>query len=164
MNWYLLVKFLHILAVTITIGGMFSRQLVRGLARRSEDIQSVASLTHAALRIDRILIIPWSTLILPFGIVLAVMSNWPAFGFLQGASQNWLLVSNILLVFMLALIPVVFIPHNKKVEPLLDAAVAQGSITPELRLALGDGRNEMAHYAQEALVLLITALMVLKPF
>ena len=28
MNWYLIVKFLHIVAVAITIGGMFARQLV----------------------------------------------------------------------------------------------------------------------------------------
>jgi uncharacterized membrane protein len=35
MKWYLIVKFLHILAVTITIGGMFARQLVRSVAKRA---------------------------------------------------------------------------------------------------------------------------------
>jgi uncharacterized membrane protein len=48
MNWYLLVKFLHILAVTITTGGMFARQLVRANAKRTDDINVTASLTHTA--------------------------------------------------------------------------------------------------------------------
>ena len=42
---------------------------------------------------------------LVFGIILAIMLKWPIFGFLQGASQNWLLVSNLLLVIMLVTNP-----------------------------------------------------------
>lgn len=164
MNWYLVIKFLHVLAVTITIGAMFSRQLVRAIARRSGDVQTVHSLTSAVERIDRGLVIPASTLILPFGIILAVMADWPAFGFLQGASQNWLLVSNILLVIMLVLIPTVFVPHTKKVRTLLHSALAQGNITSELSAALADRKNSQAHHAEEIIVLIITALMVLKPF
>jgi uncharacterized membrane protein len=94
MNWYLIVKFLHIIAVTITIGGMFARQLVRGFAKKSDEINVVASLTRVAVRIDRVLVIPWSNIMIVMGIILAVMQKWPIFGFLQGASQNWLLVSN----------------------------------------------------------------------
>jgi uncharacterized membrane protein len=164
MNWYLVVKYFHILAVAITVGGMFSRQLVRGFARRSRDLNTVASLTQAAIRIDRVLVIPWSSLILVFGIILALMAKWPIFGFLQGAAQNWLLVSNILLILMLALIPAVFVPHNKKVESLLKTALAGGSLTPELSLALNDRMNSLAHLAEEVLMLVIAALMVLKPF
>ena len=55
---YNVIKFLHILSVTITIGGMFARQLVRALARKSGDVHAVASLTQAAVRIDRTLVIP----------------------------------------------------------------------------------------------------------
>ena len=164
MNWYLIVKYLHILAVAIAIGGMFARQLVRGFAKRSADIKTVASLTPVALRIDRTMVIPWSNLILLLGIILALMQQWPIFGFLQGASQNWLLVSNILLIIMLALIPAVFIPHNKKVESLLQTALAEGRITPELSAALNDKKDQVAHHAEEIIVLVIAALMVLKPF
>jgi uncharacterized membrane protein len=164
MNWYLIVKYLHILAVAITIGGMFARQLVRGYAKRSSDLKMVASLTPVAIRIDRTMVIPWSTMILVMGIILALMQQWPIFGFLQGASQNWLLVSNVLLVIMLALIPAVFIPHNKKVESLLQTAQAEGRVTPELSAALNDKTNQLAHHAEEIIILVIAALMVLKPF
>ena len=164
MSWYLIVKYLHIVAVTTTTGGMFARQLVRDIAKKSNDVKTVASLTQAATRIDRVLIIPWSSIILPLGIILAVMMKWPIFGFLQGASQNWLLASNILLIVMLSLIPAVFIPHNKKVEALLQTALAKGSVTSELSTALNDRKNIIAHHAEEIITLVIAALMVLKPF
>jgi uncharacterized membrane protein len=164
MSWYLIVKYIHILAVTITIGGMFARQLVRGIAKKSNDLNTIASLTQVATRIDRTMVIPWSNIIFLVGIVLAVMLKWPIFGFLQGASQNWLLVSNILLIIMLALIPTVFIPHNKKVEAVLQAALPNGTITPELTAILFDKKNTFAHYTEEIIVLVIAALMVLKPF
>ena len=164
MSWYLIVKFLHILAVTITIGGMFARQLVRGIAKKSDDVKTVASLTQVVHRIDRTMVIPWSSAMLVFGIILAVMLKWPIFGFLQGADKNWLLASNLLLVIMQGLIPGVFIPHNKKVTTLLQTALTEGRVTPELTAALNDKKNLIAHHAEEVIVLVVAALMVLKPF
>ena len=164
MNWYLIIKLVHILAVTITIGGMFARQLVRSIAKKSADINKVKSLTDVAIRIDRVMVIPWSSVIFLAGIVLAIMQKWPIFGFLQGATQNWLLVSNILLLVMILLIPAVFIPHNKRVEVLLQNALLESRLTPELIAALNDKTNKLAHYAEEIIVLVITGLMVLKPF
>ena len=98
------------------------------------------------------------------GIILAVMRKWPIFGFLQGASENWLLVSNIFLVIMLITIFTVFVPHNKKVEALLQTALAERHVTVELTAALADKTNQTAHLAEEIIVLGIAELMVLKPF
>ena len=164
MNWYLIVKYFHILAVAITLGGMFARQLVRANARKSDDVKVVASLTHLAVRLDRTMVIPWSNIMILMGIVLAVIQKWPIFGFLQGASQNWLFVSNILLIIMVIIIPAVFIPHNRKVEVLLQAALSDGRITPELTAALDNKVNKFGHLAEEAIILVVAALMVLKPF
>jgi hypothetical protein len=113
---------------------------------------------------DRAMVIPGSNAMILLGIILAIMQKWPIFGFLQGASQNWLLVSNILLVVMIVLIATVFIPHNKNVESLLQIAIRTGRITPELSEALADQKNKLAHYAEEIIVLAVGALMVLKPF
>jgi len=164
MNLYLILKFLHIVAVTLTMGGMFARQLVRAQAQKSQDVNVVTSLTRVAVHMDRALVIPWSNIMVIMGIILAVMQKWPIFGFLQGASQNWLLASNLLLLIMIILIPSVFIPHNKKVESLLQRALTEGQITAELSAALNDQRNKTAHYAEELIVLVVAALMVLKPF
>lgn len=164
MNWYNVFKFLHILSVVWMVGGMFARQIVRGIAKKSDDIKAIASLSHVATRLDRTMVIPGSNFVLVFGVILALMLKWPIFGFLQGADQNWLLVSNILLVVIMIIVPTVFLPHNRQLDSLLQDALAQGRVTPDLRTALNDQKNRLAHYAEEILVLIVTALMVLKPF
>jgi hypothetical protein len=50
------------------------------------------------------------------------------------------------------------------VESLLQTALAEGRITPELSAALNDRKNQVAHHAEEMIALVIAALMVLKPF
>jgi hypothetical protein len=122
MNWYLVIKFLHIVAVTLTIGGMFARQLVRAYAKKSDDVKVIASLTRAAVRLDRVMVIPLTTIFTRF------------------------------------------VPYNKKVEALLQTALAEGRITPELSAALDDKLNRQAHHIEEVVVLTVAALMVLKPF
>lgn len=164
MNWYNFFRLLHIAAVIMMVGGIFARQVVRGIAKKSNDVKVIASLTQVAGRLDWAMVIPGGNLVLVFGVILALMLKWPIFGFLQGASQNWLLVSNILLVIISILVPAIFLPHNKKVESILQRALTEGRVTPELSAALDNRTNKLGHYAEEAIVLVVAALMVLKPF
>jgi hypothetical protein len=143
---------------------MFSRQLVRGYAKKIDDLKVIASLNRVAVGIDRIMVIPWSNVMIIMGIILAVMLKWPIFGFLQGASQNWLLVSNILMLIMLGTIFTIFVPHNKKIEAILQIALEEGRVTAELSSAMEDRTNQMAHFAEEIIILTIAALIVLKSF
>jgi uncharacterized membrane protein len=128
MNWYLIVKFFHITAVAITIGGMFARQLVRAHAKKSDDVQVIASLTWVAVRIDRLMVIPWSNIMIVMGIILALMLKWPIVGFLQGASQNWLLVSNILLVIIMILKPLCLFHTTRNWNPYCNLRLQQGML------------------------------------
>src|SRR5690242_5307063 len=105
MNWYLTVKFLHIIAVIMFVGGLFAQQLVRRSIKRTDDIKMFTTLNYAAGRIESILVIPGSGATLALGIILALIGGFPIFGFLQGASQNWLLVSNILLACSTMFVP-----------------------------------------------------------
>lgn len=164
MSWYNVVKLLHILAVVWMVGGMFARQIVRGIANKSDDVKTIASLSQVATRLDRTMVIRGSNFVLMFGLILALMLKWPIFGFFQGANQNWLLVSNILLVVIMIIVPTVFLPHNRKLDSLVQTALAEGRVTRDLRSALNDQKNRLAHYLEEILVLAVTALMVLKPF
>jgi uncharacterized membrane protein len=164
MNWYNVFKFLHIVSVVAMVGGIFARQIVRGVAKKSNDPKEISALTHVAHRLDRIMVIPGANMAIIFGIILAIILKWPIFGFLQGADKNWLLVSNLLIVLSMALVVTVFIPHNKKLEALVETAIAEGHVTPELRMALNERNNEWAHHVEEIGVLSVAALMVLKPF
>ena len=164
MNWYGFIKLLHVIAAIVFVGGVFARQLVRGSARRTGDVHVFASVMHAAGRIEQIMVIPGSNAAVILGVILAIMQGFPVFGFLQGASKNWLLVSIMLLVIGLVLIPTIFLPHGRKFEPILDAALAEGRITPELRAAMDDKVVQYAHLYEELSTIVIVALMVLKPF
>jgi hypothetical protein len=64
----------------------------------------------------------------------------------------------------MVIVPTVFLPYNRKVDSLVQTALAEGHITPNLRSMLNDQTNRLAHYIEEILVIAVTALMVLKPF
>jgi uncharacterized membrane protein len=164
MNWYIVVKFLHIVAVIMCVGGLFARQLVRQHAKKTNDVQLFATFSQAAGKIENTMVIPGMMAIMLLGVILALIGGSPILGFLQGAPQNWLLVSNILLIGILVIIPTVLIPRGKKFEPILQAALAKGQITSELRAAMNDTTVNLAHRYEEVALIVIVALMVLKPF
>lgn len=164
MDWYLGVKFLHIIAAVMLVGGLFGRQLVRAYAKKTDDVQIFAALSQAAGRIENLMVIPGNMATIILGVPLAVITGYPLVGFLQGATQNWLLVSNILLVLLLVLVPTVLIPRGKKFGVILEAALAKGQMTPELRLAMDDRAVKLVHRYEEISLVIVVALMVLKPF
>ena len=164
MNWYILVKFLHIVAVIVCVGGLFARQLVRQHAKKLNDVGLFAAFSRAAGKIESLMVIPGMMAIMVLGVILALIGRLPILGFLQGASQNWLLVANILLIGILAIIPTVFIPRGRKFDPVLQAALAKGEMTPELRVAMDDHAVNLAHLYEEVALIVIVALMVFKPF
>lgn len=164
MNWYFVIKFLHILAAMMFIGGIFGRQLVRAYAKKVEDVNIFAALMQASGRIEWLMVIPGNQAVLVIGVVLALITGYPIFGFLQGASQNWLLVSNILLIVGLIFVPTVFIPRGKQFEVILETALSTEQITPDLRAAMNDRVVMLAHRYEEVSLVVIVALMVFKPF
>jgi len=164
MNWYIVVKFLHVSSVIVCVGGLFARQLIRQHAKKSNDVQLFATFSQAAGKIENAMVIPGMTAILVFGVALGLIGHSPILGFLQGAQQNWLLVSNMLLIGILVIIPTVLVPRGKIFEPILQEALAKGQITPELRAVMNDNIVNLAHRYEEVALVIITALMVLKPF
>jgi len=164
MSWIVFVKFLHIVAAMVMIGGGFARQVVRGVAKKSDNIQQAAFLTQAAGRIDRLMVIPGSDLVIIFGIILALVLKQPILGFLQGSSRNWLLVANLLVIGILLVVFTIFVPYNRKLEPIIQSALAEGRVTPELRVAPDDKIVKWGHHFEEAAGIVIVALMVFKPF
>jgi len=99
-----------------------------------------------------------------FGAIYAVMIKAPILGFLQGADQNWLLVTNILVLLIPFPIVFFFIPRGKIFEPIMQDALAKGEVTPELREQLHDPAMRRVHLAEMIVVVFVVVLMVFKPF
>ena len=108
MSLLLLVRFLHIISAIWFIGGVIARQIVRLYARRTDDVRHFASMSQAAGRIETTMVIPGNFAVIVFGVIYGLMIGAPILGFLQGASRNWLLVSNILLIIGFFNVPLSF--------------------------------------------------------
>ena len=142
---YLFLKLLHILTAFWFITGILGRQLTRAQARKSEDIAAFVTLTTLAGRFESLMVIPGNLVVIIVGVIVALMGGWPIFGFLQGASANWLLVSNLILLAGIFVVPLVYLPRGKVFDKVLEEAKAQGRITPELIEVLDDPVVKRAH-------------------
>ena len=129
MNWYLIIRFLHILSAIAFIGGVLARQLLRSFAEKTDDLRNFAALSQAVGRIETFMVIPGNLGVILFGVILALITGAPILGFLQGASKNWLLAAIILLVFDVLTIPVIFVQRSKRFDLVLKDAVAKGQMT-----------------------------------
>jgi uncharacterized membrane protein len=164
MNLYTILKLLHLLTAFWFITGILGRQLTRAQARRAENIQEFTTLSSLAARFEKVMVIPGNMAVIVIGVVVALLGDWPILGFLQGASQNWLLVSNLLLLAGFFLVPFVFLPRGKAFDATLLDAQKMNRITPELVAVLDDPIDHWAHWGELILIGLVVALMVLKPF
>src|SRR5512146_942216 len=156
MNLYSVLKFLHILSVAVFVGAIFARQLVRRSAKQATDVRTLAGLLRAARKMDTLMVGPGSTAATLLGIPLALIGQIPILGFLQGGSQNWLLVSNILLLGTMAAVPAIFVPWGKRLEPLIEAALARDEVTSELQAEMENGVVKLAHLYEEISLVVVT--------
>ncbi len=144
--------------------GYVARQIVRGYAKRTDDVHRFAVMSEAAGRIESTMVIPGNMAVVVFGVILGLLVHAPILGFLQGAERNWLLVSNILLLIALLSVPLIFVPRGKKFEVALNDALAKGQMTPDLHLHLDDPVVRLAHGYEFVAMAAIVFLVVVKPF
>jgi len=164
VNLKSLFLFLHIMSAICLVGGLLSRQIVRAHAKKMADVRVISELYNAAGRIESVLIIPFNMMVVVSGLIYAIMIKAPILGFLQGASQNWLLVTNLLVLATPLPIIFFFIPRGRKFEPVMREALGRGQITPELAAQLQDPMMKRMHLIELIGVVFVVALMVFKPF
>ena len=158
------LAFIHVTFAIIFVGGVMARQVVRLQLHTSHDIVSLVSASDAAGRIENLMVIPGNIAVIIVGFLLAAQTNAPILGFIGGDSENWLLVSNLLLILGLMMVPFFFLPHGKRFALILDDAVKAGEITPALRSEISSPSVRIAHDAELLVLMVIVALMVTQPF
>ena len=164
MSLAVFLKLLHVLVAVWFISGLISRWVALHRAARAEDVRTTYELSEVAGIFERWMVIPGSLVVLVLGLLTAWAQGWPILGFLQGASINWLLASLVLYLSTVPLIPWVFLPRGRRFGAALDAARAQGRVTPDLRAAFADRGVAAAHWYELLVVVVVLVLMVTKPF
>ncbi len=164
MSFALISKFLHILAALWLVSGLLGRGITLRQASQTQDIHTTDALVQLGGSFERRMVIPGSMIVFLLGLLTAWVQGWPMFGFLQGSSINWVLVSILLYLTLFPLISLVFLPRGKLFEAALQEALAQGQVTPRLTAAFNDRVVAAAHIYELAAVTAIVYLMVVKPF
>jgi len=165
MNLYLIMKLLHVLTAFWFISGVIGRDFAFWQAGKATNVQAVHALLQVSEFFERYAVIPLGSVILVFGLIVTWMQRWPLFGFLQGSTSNWLLVSFILFVGgSLAIIPLRLMARRKQRTRAIEEALVQGTITPELTAALNDKVVVRFRAVELVILVVIIILMVTKPF
>lgn len=108
--------------------------------------------------------IPGSMAVIAFGVILGIIMKAPMLGFIQGASQNWLLVSLVLILLGSFFPPFFFIPRGKRYDAALFEALEKGEMTPGLRIHINDRAVRFVHIMELIIITVVLILMVFKPF
>jgi uncharacterized membrane protein len=165
MSLYLIMKLLHVLAAFWFISGVVGRDFAFWQAGRAANVQAVQALLQVSEFFERYAVIPVASVVLLFGLIITWMQRWPLFGFLQGATSNWLLVSLILFIGGTAvIIPLRLVDRRKERTRAVEEALAQGTITPALTAALNDKVVVRFRAVELIILVVIIVLMVTKPF
>jgi uncharacterized membrane protein len=154
-----LVVFLHVAAAFVFVGGLIGRWIVLGRVRRSDDLGEIDTLLPVADRFEKI-VIPGSAVVLVLGLLAMWAQDRPLFA----DGGYWLLVSLVLYLSIMLLVPLIFLPRGRVFETALADARQRGTVTPDLSAALRDPRVAFARTYEAAIVGVVVALMVLKPF
>ena len=135
MNLYVLVKVLHILAVTAVIAGVVGRALIRTRLLRLDDIHVVREFVDLEGHFDQWLVVYGSIATLLTGLLLTWLGHWPLF---NAGVPTWTFVGALLFLATIPLVIWVYLPRGKVFGKVFQEALAQKRVTVELRAAFSD--------------------------
>lgn len=146
MDWYTLIKFLHVLAAILWIGGVFAMLMIAMLAVRSrDDAQLVRTVAQMGWLAERIFV-PGSIATAVLGAIVATLGNmW---------GDLWVILALVGVAITMALGILVLSPRVKRVA-------SAAAVTPET-IAISKQTVTLVKF-DCAVLFVVVADMVLKP-
>ncbi|MDX8479244.1 DUF2269 family protein [Mesorhizobium sp. VK24D] len=149
MDWYSIVKFLHVVSAILWVGGGFVLFLLGVLAERAGNIEDKLQAMRASGQLGGRYFAPMSMLTLTFGLIMC--SFWVGF------SELWIIIGLAGYATTFSIGMLVFKPTGERIG----AMIAKEGVTPAA-LAIGQRMMRWARL-DYAVMLVIIADMVLKP-
>jgi len=159
-----LLLLLHVFSAIAFYCGIAGRMVTFELARRAGEVRAVTALLRASDFFERRLAIPGSMLVLLFGIFVTLGGPWGRQVTAAGAGVGWLIAAVVLFLALIPAIPLYLLPARKRRDAAVEASTAAGEVTPGLRAALDERGVRLYRAVELAVVVIITWLMVAKPF
>jgi hypothetical protein len=149
MDWYSIVKFLHILSATLWVGGGFVLFLLGVLAERAGSVEEKLQAIRANGQLGGRFFAPMSMLTLIFGLIMC--------GFWVGFADLWIVIGLVGYATTFSIGMFIFKPIGERIG----AMIAKEGISPAV-LAMGQRMSSVARL-DYAVMLVVVADMVLKP-
>ena len=160
MDWLaLLLKLAHVVLAFAMFAGLVGRWILLSRAAASEDVERAHLLAEAASPFERIV-----QSVSPLVVIVGLVTAWAQGYEWLGLTTGWMLLTVLLIVPIIVFIPTIFLPRGRVFEAEMAAARAAGEVTPGLRAAWADPAVAMARRYELVTIVIIVALMVLKPF
>ncbi|GLS39669.1 hypothetical protein GCM10010869_52660 [Mesorhizobium tianshanense] len=149
MDWYSIVKFLHVVSAILWVGGGFTLMVLAVRADRAGNIEGMLQAMRATGELGNRFFAPMSMLTLAFGLIMC--------GFWVGFSDLWILIGLVGYATTFCIGMFVFKPTADRMA----AMIAKDGVTPA---ALAQGQRILsAARLDYSVMLVIIADMVLKP-
>ncbi|MBB6409288.1 DUF2269 family protein [Mesorhizobium sangaii] len=149
MDWYSIVKFLHVVTAILWVGGGFVLFLLGVLAERAGNIEDKLQAMRASGQLGGRFFAPMSMLTLIFGLIMC--------GFWVGFSDLWIIIGLVGYATTFSIGMFIFKPTGER----MGAMIAKDGVTPAV-LAIGQRMMSAARF-DYAVMLVVIADMVLKP-
>ncbi|WP_137932957.1 DUF2269 family protein [Mesorhizobium comanense] len=149
MDWYSIVKFLHVATAILWVGGGFVLFLLGVLAQRAGNVEEKLQAMRASGQLGGRFFAPMSMLTLVFGLIMC--------GLWIGFSDLWIVIGLVGYATTFSIGMFIFKPTGER----MGAMIARDGVTPAV-LEIGE-RMMRAARLDYAVMLVIVADMVLKP-
>ncbi|UVK42269.1 DUF2269 family protein [Mesorhizobium sp. AR07] len=149
MDWYSIVKFLHVVSAILWVGGGFVLFLLGVLAERAGNVEEKLQAMLASGQLGGRFFAPMSMLTLIFGLIMC--SFWVGF------SDLWIIIGLVGYATTFSIGMFIFKPTGER----MGAMIAKEGVTPAA-LAIGQRMMSAARF-DYAVMLVIIADMVFKP-
>ena len=160
MDWLALVlKLAHVALAFAMFAGLVGRWILLTRAASTDDVERAHLLAEAASPFERIV-----QMVSPLVVGVGLVTAWAQGYEWLGLTTGWMLLTVLLIIPILVFIPTIFLPRGRVFEAEMAAARAAGEVTPGLRAAWADPAVAMARRYELGAMVIIVALMVLKPF
>ena len=159
-----LIVVVHVWTVLWLAAGIIGRDVCYWQAAHTDDLAALRTMAGLGGTFERAMVRPATFVVLATGLIAAWVRGWPILGFLQGGTVNWVLVALLIYLSVIPVIVFVFLPRGRVYRTALEAAVARGAVTPELKAALHDPLVAAARSYEFVMIAALVLLMILRPF
>jgi hypothetical protein len=157
------LRLAHALAGIAFASGIVGMWIVHGAAERADSIASMRLLIRSARPFGRLAEVGGIGVAI-LGIATAFVLGRPIFGPLTGGRLDWMFVSNVILLPLIAFLAVVYPRFATRLRAALDAAGETGAVPAGVTAAWADPAYRFARRYELVSVVIVLALMIGKPF